>query len=67
MSQKFPWQYSVAALTSVMSAIQSIIYALCTERDWSQWKVEWNLRLLTEASAVNACFFFGAFQGFKLR
>ncbi|XP_057419966.1 WAT1-related protein At1g68170-like isoform X2 [Lotus japonicus] len=51
MSQKFPWQYSVAALTSVMSAIQSIIYALCTERDWSQWKVEWNLRLLTEASA----------------
>ncbi|KAI5405597.1 hypothetical protein KIW84_052390, partial [Lathyrus oleraceus] len=38
MSQNFPWHYSIAALTSIMGAIQSFIYAICTERDWSQWK-----------------------------
>ncbi|KAI5428791.1 hypothetical protein KIW84_033700 [Lathyrus oleraceus] len=51
MSQNFPWHYSIAALTSIMGAIQSFIYAICTERDWSQWKLDWNLRLLTAASA----------------
>ncbi|KAI5389192.1 WAT1-related protein At1g68170 isoform X1 [Lathyrus oleraceus] len=50
MSQNFPWHYSIAALTSIMGAIQSFIYAICTERDWSQWKLDWNLRLLTAAS-----------------
>lgn len=54
MTQNFPWHYSIAALTSIMSAIQSIVYALCTERDRNQWKLDWNLRLLTVASAVNA-------------
>ncbi|KAJ1399148.1 EamA domain [Sesbania bispinosa] len=51
MSEKFPWHYSIAALTSIMAAIQSIIFALCTERDWSQWKLDWNLRLLAAASS----------------
>ncbi|XP_020234532.1 WAT1-related protein At1g68170 [Cajanus cajan] len=51
MSQKFPWHYSIAALTSVTASILSVIFALCTERDWSQWKLGWNLRLLTAASA----------------
>lgn len=51
MSENFPWHYSIAALTSIMGAIQSFIFALCTERDRSLWKLEWNLRLLTAASA----------------
>ncbi|KAK7363208.1 hypothetical protein VNO77_05340 [Canavalia gladiata] len=51
MSEKFPWHYSIAALTSTTSFIQSTIFAVCTERDWSQWKLGWNLRLLTAASA----------------
>ncbi|KAI5389191.1 hypothetical protein KIW84_074735 [Lathyrus oleraceus] len=55
MSQNFPWHYSIAALTSIMGAIQSFIYAICTERDWSQWKLDWNLRLLTAASGEDIC------------
>ncbi|TKY59554.1 WAT1-related protein [Spatholobus suberectus] len=51
MSEKFPWHYSIAALTSVTASILSVIFALCTEKDWSQWKLGWNLRLLTAASA----------------
>lgn len=51
MTVKFPWHYSIAALTSVMGAIQSFVFALCTERDWSKWKLDWNLRLLTAAFA----------------
>ncbi|XP_061350826.1 WAT1-related protein At1g25270-like [Gastrolobium bilobum] len=51
MSEKFPWHYSIAALTCTSSSIQSVIFALCTERDWSQWKLDWNLRLLAAASS----------------
>ncbi|XP_027348408.1 WAT1-related protein At1g68170-like [Abrus precatorius] len=51
MSKKFPWHYSIAALTSATSSILSIIYALCTERDWTQWKLGWNLRLLAAVSS----------------
>nr|XP_027192034.1 WAT1-related protein At1g68170-like isoform X2 [Cicer arietinum] len=49
MSQNFPWHYSIAALTSIMAAIQSIVFVLCTERDWNQWKLDWNLGFLTSA------------------
>ncbi|KAK6240615.1 hypothetical protein SCA6_006004 [Theobroma cacao] len=51
MSKKYPCPYSTTALMCVMGAIQSIVYALCTERDWSQWKLGWNVRLLTVAYA----------------
>ncbi|ESW31046.1 hypothetical protein PHAVU_002G204400 [Phaseolus vulgaris] len=51
MSEKFPWHYSIAALTSSTASILSVIFALCTERDWRQWKLGWNFRLLTAASA----------------
>jgi len=52
MSAKFPWHYSIAALTSSTASIQSVIFALSTESDWRQWKVGWNFRLATAASAV---------------
>ncbi|KAL5174978.1 WAT1-related protein [Glycine soja] len=51
MSEKFPWHYSIAALTSATASILSVIFALSTERDWSQWKLGWDFRLLTAASA----------------
>ncbi|KAG6701312.1 hypothetical protein I3842_08G159000, partial [Carya illinoinensis] len=44
-----PAHYSSTALMCVMGAIQSAVFALCLERDWSQWKLGWNIRLLTVA------------------
>ncbi|KAL2343734.1 hypothetical protein Fmac_005019 [Flemingia macrophylla] len=42
---------SALTLTSVTASIVSVIFALSTERDWRQWKLGWNLRLLTAAYA----------------
>nr|POE57350.1 wat1-related protein [Quercus suber] len=44
-----------AALICTMSFLQSIVFALCTERDWSQWKLSWDLRLLTAAYSGIVC------------
>ncbi|KAF5463343.1 hypothetical protein F2P56_019261, partial [Juglans regia] len=49
MMEKYPCHYSSTALMCVMGAIQSVVFALCMERDWSQWKLGWNIRLLTVA------------------
>ncbi|GLT56368.1 hypothetical protein SLA2020_294120 [Shorea laevis] len=51
MSEKYPCHYTSTALMCVMGAIQSLAYALCTEKDWSQWRLGWNVRLLTVAYA----------------
>ncbi|CAK9160440.1 unnamed protein product [Ilex paraguariensis] len=47
MSQKYPYHYSSTALISVMGSLQSVVFALCMERDWNQWKLGWNIRLLS--------------------
>ncbi|KAF8019985.1 hypothetical protein BT93_G0621 [Corymbia citriodora subsp. variegata] len=47
MSEAFPYQYTSTALMTFMGSIQAVVYALCRERDWSQWKLGWNVRLLT--------------------
>ncbi|XP_059448552.1 WAT1-related protein At1g68170-like [Corylus avellana] len=47
MSEKYPCQFSSTALMCVMGAIQAVVFALCMERDWSQWRLGWNIRLLT--------------------
>ncbi|KAG2703758.1 hypothetical protein I3760_06G151900 [Carya illinoinensis] len=47
MSEKYPCHYSSTALMTVMGTIQAVVFALCTERDWNQWKLGWNIRLLT--------------------
>ncbi|KAK9007466.1 hypothetical protein V6N11_074388 [Hibiscus sabdariffa] len=49
MSEKYPCYYSSTALTCTMAAIQTTVVALCVEKDWSQWKLGWNIRLLTVA------------------
>ncbi|KAI5317968.1 hypothetical protein L3X38_037675 [Prunus dulcis] len=37
--KNFPYPYSSTALTSLMASIQSVIFALCVERDRKQWKL----------------------------
>ncbi|KAL9448175.1 hypothetical protein AB3S75_015614 [Citrus x aurantiifolia] len=49
MSEEYPCQFSSTALMCVMGAIQAVVFALCMEKDWSQWKLGWNIRLLTVA------------------
>ncbi|KAF5952042.1 hypothetical protein HYC85_009986 [Camellia sinensis] len=56
MIQDYPCVYSSTALTTTMATIQAIGYALCIDRDWSKWKLGWNLRLLTVSYAgIVAC------------
>ncbi|KAI4296300.1 hypothetical protein L6164_036268 [Bauhinia variegata] len=47
MGEKYPCYYSSTALMSLNASILAIVYALCVERDWSQWRLGWNVRLLT--------------------
>ncbi|XP_054797521.1 WAT1-related protein At1g25270-like [Prosopis cineraria] len=49
MSENFPWNYTSAALMSVISSIQSVAFALFVERDWNRWKLGWDIQLLTAA------------------
>nr|GEY03590.1 WAT1-related protein At1g25270-like [Tanacetum cinerariifolium] len=49
MVKKFPCPYSVTALTSAMGGVQALVYGLSTERHWDDWKLSWNVRLLTVA------------------
>lgn len=52
MSERYPSHYSSTALMSLSGSLLSIVYALCLERDWSQWRLGWNVRLLTVAYSV---------------
>ncbi|KAI4296296.1 hypothetical protein L6164_036264 [Bauhinia variegata] len=52
LGQKYPCCYSSTALICRMASVQSVVFALCIERDWSQWKLGWNIRLLTAAYSV---------------
>ncbi|XP_030539154.2 WAT1-related protein At1g25270-like [Rhodamnia argentea] len=47
MVERYPCHYSGTALISLFGSIQAVGYALCTERDWSEWKLGWNIRFLT--------------------
>ncbi|TKY71294.1 WAT1-related protein [Spatholobus suberectus] len=49
MSKEFPSHHTSAALMSSMGAIQATVFALCVEKDWSQWRLGWSIRLLTAA------------------
>ncbi|KAK9218029.1 hypothetical protein WN943_006663 [Citrus x changshan-huyou] len=49
ISKEYPCQHSNAALMCVMGAIQAVVFALCMEKDSDQWKLGWNIRLLTVA------------------
>ncbi|KAB2097665.1 hypothetical protein ERO13_A01G175800v2 [Gossypium hirsutum] len=49
MSENYPCYYSSTALICIIGTIQAVAFALCMEKDMSQWKLGWNIRLLTVA------------------
>ncbi|RZC66056.1 hypothetical protein C5167_009743 [Papaver somniferum] len=49
MSEKIQCYYSSTALMCGMGSIQAVGFALCMERDWTQWQLGWNIRLLASA------------------
>ncbi|MED6201903.1 hypothetical protein PIB30_099735 [Stylosanthes scabra] len=49
MSKEYPSYNSSTALMLTAAAIQATVFALCSERDLSQWKLGWNIRLLASA------------------
>ncbi|XP_028792323.1 WAT1-related protein At1g68170-like [Neltuma alba] len=51
MSEKYKSHYTTTFLMSLMSSVISVAFALCFERDWNQWTLGWNIRLLTVAYA----------------
>ncbi|GAV80282.1 EamA domain-containing protein [Cephalotus follicularis] len=56
MSVKYPCPYSSTTLMSLMAAIQSSVFALCVEKDKSQWKLDGNIRLFSALySSIASC------------
>ncbi|GAA0166675.1 hypothetical protein LIER_21779 [Lithospermum erythrorhizon] len=51
ISVSYPCHYSCTALICAFGALQSVVYALCFERNWSQWKLGWDVRLLASLYA----------------
>ncbi|XP_028792329.1 WAT1-related protein At1g25270-like [Neltuma alba] len=49
ISKSYPCHYSSTALMSLMGSLLSTAFAVCLERDWTQWQLGWNVRLLTAA------------------
>ncbi|XP_027931053.1 WAT1-related protein At1g68170-like [Vigna unguiculata] len=49
MSKEYPCHYSSTAMMSTLGAIQAAAFGFCFERDFSQWKLGWNIRLLAVA------------------
>ena len=52
MGERYPCQYSSTALMCASATVHAIVYATCMERNWSTWKLGWNIRLLTVAYTV---------------
>ncbi|KAF3651919.1 putative multiprotein-bridging factor 1c-like [Capsicum annuum] len=48
-AKRYPCPYSFTALLNVMAAVQCFVVAVALERDWNQWKLGWNVRLLASA------------------
>ncbi|XVE86604.1 hypothetical protein DITRI_Ditri18aG0047300 [Diplodiscus trichospermus] len=47
MGEKYPFMYSTTALLCITASIQATIYSIIAERNWSAWKLGWNIRLLS--------------------
>ncbi|KAJ9703976.1 hypothetical protein PVL29_005314 [Vitis rotundifolia] len=52
MGERYPCDYSSTALMCATASVQTVVYAICKERNWSAWKLGWNIRLLTVAYTV---------------
>ncbi|XP_042404773.1 WAT1-related protein At1g68170-like [Zingiber officinale] len=49
ISKEYPCHYSSTALLCLMAAAQSVAYALCVERNMSNWKIGFDVRFLAVA------------------
>lgn len=52
MSVGFPYLYSSTALICLIGSIQGALFAVHTVRDWNQWKLGSNVRLLVVVFVV---------------
>lgn len=52
VSKEYPSHHSATALMALMGAIQATAFALCVEKDWSQWNLGSSIRLLTALFSV---------------
>ncbi|MCD7453116.1 hypothetical protein HAX54_019774 [Datura stramonium] len=48
-AKRYPCPYTFTALLNIMAAIQCFFVALVVERDWKEWKLGWDIRLLASA------------------
>ncbi|KAJ9552309.1 hypothetical protein OSB04_016354 [Centaurea solstitialis] len=46
ISAGYPCHYSSTFLITAMGFVQSLVLDLCTERDWSEWMIGFDIRLL---------------------
>lgn len=49
LNEEYPFHHSCSALMCSMGAVQAIVVALCVDRDWTEWKLGYDIRLLTMA------------------
>ncbi|XP_021862634.1 WAT1-related protein At1g68170 [Spinacia oleracea] len=49
LSNNYPSPYATTALMSLMGCVQAVVFALCVEHDWQEWKLGWDIRLLAVA------------------
>nr|CAD1817996.1 unnamed protein product [Ananas comosus var. bracteatus] len=49
MSKEYPCHYSSTALMCIMATIQAVVFAIVVERDWAQWRMGFDIRLLSAA------------------
>ncbi|TKY59547.1 WAT1-related protein [Spatholobus suberectus] len=49
MSQEYPCYMTSIALLNSIGAIQSLIFGFCVVRDLNEWRLGWDIRLLTSA------------------
>ncbi|XP_057803277.1 WAT1-related protein At1g68170-like [Salvia miltiorrhiza] len=50
-AEQYPCPYSITAMMTAWASIQGVFFAVCTEKDWSNWIMGWDIRLLTVAVA----------------
>jgi drug/metabolite transporter (DMT)-like permease len=56
LSNEYPFHYSSTALMCIMTTLQSSIFALCFDRDASQWRLKFDIRLLSCAYSVRTSY-----------
>ncbi|KAJ1695837.1 hypothetical protein LUZ63_012535 [Rhynchospora breviuscula] len=53
--ETFPYHTSSTAMLCAMATIQSFAFALILQRDWTQWRFGWDIRLLSVSYSGIVC------------